>query len=239
MKPRQDELFRRLPEPEHGPMLPVLVSYLFSLAGLLRLCDFVLLLWRPRLLRASLAALLTSFQKTPWANGSFDKIHDARKRQKSLVELTYGETPTCTAVRVLRRAGVRQGSTLLDLGCGRGRVLLAARYLGADAVGVELLEAHVDAVGEILARVGAEVRLGDAEQTSLAGITHVFLAWTCFSAETRRRIEARLEGLEAGARVVTLNLAMSSPSFAPVLQTKALCSWGRVPVFVCERRPAR
>jgi SAM-dependent methyltransferase len=41
--------------------------------------------------------------------------------------------------RMLRMAGVKPGETVFDLGCGDGRVLVAAaRHFGARAVGVEI-----------------------------------------------------------------------------------------------------
>jgi len=44
-----------------------------------------------------------------------------------------------TVDRMLRMAGLRPGETLVDLGCGDGRVLVAAaRRFGARAIGVEV-----------------------------------------------------------------------------------------------------
>lgn len=235
-EPGGDEMFRRPAEPQHGPLLPILVSYLFSLSTVMRLADVALLLRRPKLLRAYLKTWRTAFVRTPWDDGSFDKLHDARRRHKSLVELTYGETPVVSAVRALRAAGVTQESAVLDLGCGRGRVLLAARYLGARAVGIELLEAHVDATRPILEAVGADVRLGDAERPPLTDITHVYIAWTCFSAETRARIEQRLLAGSPGLKVIALNHPVTSEGFRDLARLSVLCSWGRVPVTVHELR---
>lgn len=230
-----DDLFRKPGDPEPGPLLPIVVGYLFSLATWLRLADAALLLLRPKLLRAYLRTWRAAFVSSPWSDGSFDKLHDARRRNKSLIELTYGETPVVSAVRALKAAGVTKGSRVLDLGCGRGRVLLGARYLGAEAVGVELLEAHVDVTRALLAEVGAEVVLGDAEDPPLDGVTHVYLAWTCFSLETRARVERRLRQAPSGLRVVALNHRFSDDGFRQVTSLSMMCSWGRVPVFVHER----
>jgi hypothetical protein len=83
--------------------------------------------------------------------------------------------------------------------------------------------------------VGAQVTQGDAERASLADVTHVYLAWTCFSAATRERIVERLRDLPAGARVVVLNNEIASGDFAQVARAHPLCSWGRTPAFVYER----
>lgn len=236
MPPARDDPFRTLPEPEHGPLLPVLVSYLFSLSGVMRIADTVVLAWRPRLFRAYLKTWGTAFTRTPWADGSFDKIQDARRSDKSVIELTYGETPVSSAVRLLRSAGVGPSSRVLDVGCGRGRVLLAARYLGARARGIDLLRSHVDLVREPLARVGAEVEVGDAESYPLDDFTHLYFAWTCFSEKTRARILKRLSGLAPGTRVITLNHPMEHADYELVTQARMWCSWGRTPAYVYERR---
>lgn len=230
------DLFRQRPEPEHGPIVPLLVGALFSLATALRVVDALFLLRRPRLLRAYLATWRQAFARTPWLRGSFDQLHDARRRHKSRIELTYGETPVLSAVRALRAAGAGKGSRVLDLGCGRGRVLLGARYLGAEAIGVELLESHVEVTRPLLAAVGAEVRLGDAEEPPLDGVTHVFLAWTCFSAETRARITKRLDDAPAGLVVIALNHPLESEHFRLVDRLTLTCSWGRVPATIHARR---
>lgn len=230
------DLFRPKREAEHGPIVPLVVGALFSLATVLRVVDALFLLRRPRLLRAYLRTWRAAFERTPWEDGSFDQLHDARRRHKSRIELTYGETPVVSAVRALRAAGVGPGSRVLDLGCGRGRVLLAARYLGAEAIGVELVASHVALTGPLLAAVGAEVRQGDAEEPPLEGVTHVFAAWTCFSAETRARIERALEGAPAGLRVIALNHPMRSERFALLRRLTLMCSWGRVPTTVHERK---
>jgi hypothetical protein len=116
------DLFRAPPQPQHSPLVLVLLSYLFSLSTLMRLVDAVVLLWRPRLLRAYLRTWGTSFTKTPWADGSFDKVSDAHRGGKSVIELTYGETPTSSAIRLLRRAGVGR-----DAACCSRRATSARR----------------------------------------------------------------------------------------------------------------
>lgn len=229
------DLFRPKRETEHGPLVPLVVGALFSLASVLRVVDALYLLRRPALLRVYLRTWRKAFEHTPWTDGSFDQLHDARRRHKSRIELTYGETPVVSAVQVLRAAGVGPGSRVLDLGCGRGRVLLAARYLGAEAVGVELVESHVALTRPLLAAIGADVRAGDAEEPPLEGVTHVFAAWTCFSAGTRARIERALEKAPAGLRVIALNHPVVSKNFALVRKITLTCSWGRVPTTIHER----
>jgi SAM-dependent methyltransferase len=126
---------------------------------------------------------------------------------------------------------------MVDLGCGRGRVLLAARLLGAQAEGIDLLEAHVLAAREPLAAVGAEIRVGLAESVRLEGVTHVYAAWTCFSADTRARVTAHLRAGPIGLRVIVLNHPLEDGAFTLLESLALLCSWGRVPAYIYERIP--
>lgn len=232
------EPYRKLPEePTPAHLAPLLLG-LALIAALLRAVDLLLLVVRPRLLLAYLRVISAQLRRTPYRETSFEKLHAARRAQKSVAELTYGETPVVTAARLLRAAGVGARSTVVDLGAGRGRVLLAARLLGARARGVEILEAHVAEVGPVLSAVGAELERGDATCASLEGATHIFLAWTCFSEVTRMKIQERLDSVPDGTRVVTLNWPIRGEGFAVVREGRALCSWGPTPYYVSERRRA-
>lgn len=58
--------------------------------------------------------------------------------------------------------GITPGQRLLDAGCGRGEVLLAAANRGARVAGIDYSEAAVEIAGETLSSVdGADIRHGD------------------------------------------------------------------------------
>ena len=63
---------------------------------------------------------------------------------------------------VLDRAGVRPGDRLLDVGCGAGGALVAARERGADATGLDASESLVTIARARLP--GAVIALGDMEE---------------------------------------------------------------------------
>lgn len=225
------------PEPEEPVpvrLAPVLLS-LALLSSFLRLLDVAVLVLRPRLLWAYFGLLRAQWRQTPYAARAFADRHDARTHQKSQTEITYGETPVVTALYLLWRARCGRQSSLLDLGAGRGRVLLAARCLGASCGGIELLQSHVAQVQRTLKHVGANLENGDAVSARLDGATHIFLAWTCFSERTRTQLAANLSTLNDGVRVIALNWGIDVPGFRLVCAGRALCSWGVTPYFVLER----
>jgi predicted RNA methylase len=152
-------------------------------------------------------------------------------------DLVYGEAFVVVARAVLRAHGVGDGSVVVDLGCGRGAVLVAARSLGAAARGVDICHAHVAAAGAALRAAGARVDVADARTTSLAGATHVWLAWATWSATTRAAVTERLRSLSPGAIVVSVVHAVDDDdAFAPVSVTRAPFSWGVADIVVQRRR---
>jgi hypothetical protein len=213
-----------------------LLLYISAVMAAMRALDLALLLRWPKLLTAYLATWKSAYQKSPFAESSFEKVHAARRRGRSQVEFTYGETPVVTGRSIWRRLGVGPQSVVVDLGAGRGRVLIAARTLGAKATGYDLLEAHVDMTRAPLEKVGIEVVCEDAAKVELGDVTHVFLAWTCFTERSRRQVTEHLATLPSGASVVTLDYAIDSDAFETTDERKVWCSWGRATAFTHTRR---
>jgi 2-polyprenyl-3-methyl-5-hydroxy-6-metoxy-1,4-benzoquinol methylase len=66
--------------------------------------------------------------------------------------------------RQLAMLGVTPGTRVLDAGCGRGEVLLAAAALGAQVAGIDYAQAAVEISLQTLAEVpGADVRRGSVD----------------------------------------------------------------------------
>ena len=169
-------------------------------------------------------------------------VDDAERAGLSREALTWGETPLATAVDLLASAGVTSSSTVVDLGAGRGMVLLAARLLRANARGVELDPMRAEPAQPILTDVGGALSVGDARSYELAGATHVWLAWTCMPHDVRATLSERVAQLPAGTRVVALTWDPPSSSFEVIGRARARFSWGTATVITAERkrsRPAR
>jgi 2-polyprenyl-3-methyl-5-hydroxy-6-metoxy-1,4-benzoquinol methylase len=60
--------------------------------------------------------------------------------------------------KALRLAGVRPGQRILDIGCGRGELVIQSALRGAEAVGIDYADVAVSIVDEALASYPEEVR---------------------------------------------------------------------------------
>jgi ubiquinone/menaquinone biosynthesis C-methylase UbiE len=119
----------------------------------------------------------------------------------------YVTSPISVVDKMLEAAGLRGGETLYDLGCGDGRIVVAAaKNFGAKAVGVEISDSlakmarqHADAQGlqdqvKIITADMMQVDVSSANVVSLYLMT-----------EANDTLRPKLEReLKPGARVVSL-----------------------------------
>jgi hypothetical protein len=222
------------------PFLQMVVVrvYVLVVEFFTRAADVLVLLARPRLLRPYLGVWLAELLHSPYRfRRSFEVVRVLRSSGQVMRELIYGETPLFTAVGLFRRAGVGRGSRVVDLGAGRGRVLLAARWLGAEARGVELLADHVASVAGQLKPAGITLTVGDATREDLGDATHVFANWTALSPETKARLTERFRSCRPGTRFVVVTRPIEGPDFVTLGQYRRLFTWGFEAVWIQEYRP--
>lgn len=201
-----------------------------------RVLDTLALLPRPRLLWAYLRLWGAEIWNSPyrWPR-SFEARRVVQSSGQTLRELMYGEVLVSTGAYLLARAGVGRGSSLVDVGAGRGRALLAARLRGAKARGIELWEPHVRAMAPVLERAGATLEVGDATKADYSDATHVLLNWCAFSDETKVRLTERLlETARPGTRIIAVTRPAEGRRFRTISRHTTLFSWGFERVFVQE-----
>jgi SAM-dependent methyltransferase len=128
----------------------------------------------------------------------------------------YVSSPTRVVDRMLKLANIKPGETLYDLGCGDGRILIAAagKYK-AKAVGVEISAKLVAEANSNIRKEGltdqARVIQGDLLNTDLssADVVTMYLA-TSLNEKLRPRLE---KYLKPGTRVISHDYAV--PGWKP------------------------
>jgi SAM-dependent methyltransferase len=134
----------------------------------------------------------------------------------------YVASPAKVIDRMLDLASIRPGETVFDLGCGDGRILVAAveRYQ-AKAVGVEISPKLAAEARARIKKEGlngkAQVIEGDLLQADLTGadVVTIYLT-TSLNQELRPRLE---KFLKPGARVVSHDYAV--PGWKPTQVVQA------------------
>jgi SAM-dependent methyltransferase len=118
-------------------------------------------------------------------------------------EVVFEPTPHETVARMLRLAEVGSGDVVIDLGSGDGRIPIAAGYLGARALGIELDPALVDKSRAAAKSAGLASRVTfrqeDLFKTPLDGATVITLY---LLPEMNERLRPRLLALRPGTRIV-------------------------------------
>jgi SAM-dependent methyltransferase len=102
--------------------------------------------------------------------------------------------------QALDLAQLRPGERFVDLGCGDGRVMVAAARRGAEVTGIEIDPGRAEQARELLEQAGypGKVVVGDVARTDFtADVVFAFL-----SPATLQRLAPALGGLTPGTRLV-------------------------------------
>jgi SAM-dependent methyltransferase len=120
-------------------------------------------------------------------------------------DAVFVPSPPEVVAKMLEMAGVGKTDVVYDLGCGDGRILVAAaRKHGARGVGIELDPALVKLAQEEARKQGAQglvtIKEGDLFKADLAEATVVALY---LLPRLNARLLPKLKGLKAGTRIVS------------------------------------
>ena len=145
------------------------------------------------------------------------------------LDVVYWQTPEPLLERMLDLAGVAPGDHLIDLGCGDGRIAIAAARRGASALGIDIDPERI-AEAEAAARVAgvahlARFRCEDffATRIEAASVVSLYLA-----PHVNNMLAARLRTeLAPGSRVLSHAFAIRdwTPRVHEVIDRREVFLW--------------
>jgi len=138
--------------------------------------------------------------------------------QDGQLDAPFRPTPMDLVARMLALADVGPGDRLVDLGCGDGRIVIAAAQRGAFAHGIDIDPARIDEAETAARAAGVGDRVSFAQGDLFAGHLGEYSVVSLFLLPSANRwLEGKLQSeLREGARVV--GHAFPMPNWAPVAQ---------------------
>jgi len=156
------------------------------------------------------------------------------------INYTYGETPLRALESIFDIVEPLPGERFLELGCGTGRLSLAASLVyRLHAVGIEAIPTFVRRASLLARWMGidhaASFRHGDLFQSDWSDADIIYLTATTFTVGRLKSIDEKIDEMKEGAWLCCLT---HRPSHSDLLLRHTLvvdCSWGPATVFICRK----
>ncbi len=150
----------------------------------------------------------------------------------------YGETPLTTWEKIAKNCRISEHDTLVELGCGRGRLCFWSRlFIGCKVVGIEQIPQFVEraqCVADRFKLSGIEFRYEDFLKSNLSGATVIYLYGSCMDDAEVTKLAQAISRLPIGTKVISVSYPLTdySNSFELMNSFPAHFTWGMGDVFV-------
>ncbi|MCK6512625.1 class I SAM-dependent methyltransferase [Myxococcota bacterium] len=197
------------------------------------LYEWLYLLWScPEMLPSLWRILSFSWGRDPYT--AITRMpHDLREHRHP-DDLVYGEIILPTFDRILRSLQLGATDRFVDLGCGRGRLVMMAAARGIRAHGIELVPLHLRcakyAASPYLPLASFEQ--ADILQADLSQATVFWASGTCWSDPLREQIAARIAQLLPNTRVISVSSPLPHPQLETLCTFYGWTTWGRDAFFL-------
>lgn len=118
----------------------------------------------------------------------------------------FVQTPLEVAKKMLELSQIKRGEVLYDLGCGDGRlIILAAKEIGANAVGIELREDLIERAKTEIKRFNLEDKVKVVHSNFFdVDISNADVVTLYLTSSANERLKPKLEAeMKPGSRVIS------------------------------------
>lgn len=153
-------------------------------------------------------------------------------------EMKFGETPVGTVRQILRHLPpLGPDSSVIDLGCGRGRAAFLFHFLsGARVLAVDAVPSFVSTGRKLAQWSGCADKVlfycEDFRESDLEDVDLVFACALCFGPDTRQRLLEKIVEGAPGSHLVSVGWRPRHPRLEETAHFSASFSWGKAPVTV-------
>jgi len=153
-------------------------------------------------------------------------------------DLTYGETPWRTWLKIIPLLQLKAGDRFVDLGCGTGILALYLAYQeNIQVTGIDQIQRFI-ANARLLAEkfnLQAEFREGSVLELDLSEFNAVYCVCTCFSESCRQNLLQNLAKTQVGTRILSVTHGLDSPDLELVNTYSFSFAWGKDSVYVYRK----
>jgi len=180
--------------------------------------------------------------------GTWLSHHERDEKKLESTDFTYGEIEFCHFLPLLIASteNYKTKGKFYDLGCGTGKVLLAAAFseLFNEICGIEYLESLAKAASEVCdkyklmyknSEISFNVLTGDILENDWSDADFIYIASLCFSEKVMLAITEKGKLLKKGTRILSLKPLNDEKIYKLLYCFKVKMSWGLTDVYLFER----
>lgn len=197
-----------------------------------------------RILNASpeFAPLLSAYRQI-YADSAAANLVSWVERQASfrqeIEDLTYGETPFTTWLKIIPLMQLKPGLRFVELGCGTGILSLYLGFCSKLAVtGVDIIEPFISNANQLAGQfdLPAEFRAMSVLELDLNEFDVLYWVATCFGEANREALTEKMASCKAGTRILVVTHELEHPHLEKQTEVSFPFAWGRDTVYVYLRR---
>jgi SAM-dependent methyltransferase len=165
-------------------------------------------------------------------------------------ELTYGEITFLAFRKILAHVNPKPGEIFYDLGCGTGKVVVAAALLAPwkEVFGIEILEDIFNKAMNVKKQYDDYAKNHslnlppinlintDLKAYDFSNADVIYIASTCFDYDFMEEFGTKCTQLKSGSRVITLTKELHNPDLEKKVSFSVPMTWGDSTVHIYERR---
>lgn len=172
-------------------------------------------------------------------NNAFSISKKYRQAQQAEEIYVYGETPLITWQKIAETCRINAKDTLIELGCGRGRLCFWSKcFIGCQVIGIEEIGLFVKRARYLVEKEhlsGIQFFEENFLEADLGKGTVLYLYGSCLEDEAITQLAKKCASLAVGTKIITVSYSLAEyldGSFEVLRCFPASFPWGTADVYL-------